>query len=323
MRVLIVLVNYRTPGLTIDCLRSLQPQVQAVGDAQVVVVDNASGDGSADQIQQTIDQQQWSLWAGLIRSQVNGGFSAGNNIGIQSAKADAYLLLNTDTLVEPGAIAAMLDALDRHPKAGIVGPRLQWPDGQPQISCFNDPSPISELLVAAGTGVLDELLSRFCVPTAVSDQPTHAQWLSFAAVIVRRQVIELVGPMDDGYFMYFEDIDYCRRARKAGWDVLYWPDARVVHLRGGTSPVKMLAAQRKRHPRYYYAARARYFAKFYTRFGLWSANALWMLGRVISWLRELLRHKQPHTWQRQGRDNWTNAWSPLRTDSHSKSSSLG
>ena len=99
-------------------------------------------------------------------------------------------------------------------------------------------------------------------------------------------MIERIGGLDDGFFMYFEDMDYCRRAAEAGFVVRMAPDARVVHLKGGTSPVQSQTAALARRPAYYYAARSRYFAKHYGRFGLWRANLGWHAGRVIGWLRE-------------------------------------
>jgi GT2 family glycosyltransferase len=99
--------------------------------------------------------------------------------------------------------------------------------------------------------------------------------------------------MDEGYFLFFEDADYCRRAREAGWKVLYWPEARVVHLRGGSGPVKSYTAQRKRLPSYYYESRARYFTRFHGRSGFLAANVLWLVGRAIAWPRELLGSKAP------------------------------
>lgn len=118
--------------------------------------------------------------------------------------------------------------------------------------------------------------------------------------------------MDEGYFMYFDDIDYCRRARNAGWTVLHWPDARVVHLRGGSGSVKSEVAARKRPRPYLYASRSRYFAKFYGRFGLWVTNFCWLLGRSIAWIRELINNKQPHTCQYQEQDIWMNWKEPLK-----------
>ncbi|WP_206352149.1 glycosyltransferase family 2 protein [Tautonia rosea] len=311
-RIAIVILNYRTPLMLRDCLASLEDEVDPLQD-RVVVVDNASGDDSVQQIQQAIDEHCWHDWVTLIASEVNGGFSAGNNLGIQAVHAQAYLLLNSDTIVRPGAIASLLAALDAHPEVGLIGPRLEWPDGRPQISCFRFPSPASELISAARTGPVTSLLRAFEVPIPVSDEPFEPQWISFACVLVRRAVIDQIGPMDEGYFMYFEDIDYCRRARQAGWGILSWPDAHVVHLRGGSSPVKEEMAARKRPRPYLYASRSRYFARFYGGVpGLFLANLLWYAGRLVSLSREYVGNKKPHTCEAEAIDLWTNWRSPLQ-----------
>jgi len=310
MRLAIIIINYRTPTLTIDCLNSLQYQLDRDQD-RVIVVDNASGDGSVEQLDAAIRDRQWTTWVQLVASDVNGGFSAGNNLGIQAVIADAYLLLNSDTIVREGAIASLLQALEQHPQAGLISPRLEWPDGTPQISCFRYRSPVSELIQAAATGPITQLLHPYDVPIPVSDTPIYPEWTSFACVLIRRAVIEQIGLMDEGYFMYFDDIDYCRRARSRGWQVLYWPTARVVHLRGGSGSTKSDLAQRKRPKAYLYASRSRYFAKFYGLPGLWAANLLWLLGRSISWSRERVGHKQPHTCEREAQDIWFNWRSPL------------
>jgi GT2 family glycosyltransferase len=122
-------------------------------------------------------------------------------------------------------------------------------------------------------------------------------------------MLEQIGLLDDGYFMYFEDIDHCRRARLCGWQVAHDPEPRVVHLRGGSSSVKSAGAARSRRPRYYYASRSRYFRKFYGRRGLWFTNGLWHLGRAVSKTRELLG--RPSTiCQAEWRDIWIDALKP-------------
>lgn len=318
VRLAIVILNYRTPELVVDCLASLQGQVEPEQDV-VIVVDNASGDHSLAHIQQAIAQYQWDSWAKLLPSSVNGGFSAGNNLGIQAVNAQAYLLLNSDTVVRPGAIGELRKALDQHPEAGIISPRLEWPDGTPQISCFRYISPLSELIGAAGTGPVTKLLQSFEVPLPVSNTPLTPDWTSFACVLIRHPVIQDIGLMDEGYFMYFDDVDYCRRAREAGWVTLHWPTARVVHLRGGSSPVKEAIAQRKRPKAYLYASRSRYFAKFYGgRLGLYIANCLWYLGRSIALLREWVGHKKNHACKHEAQDIWMNWKFPLKMKTQSK-----
>jgi len=310
MSLAIIIVNYKTPDLVIDCLFSLQNQVELDSDS-VIVVDNASGDDSVVRLETAVTQNQWQQWVKIVPSQINGGFSAGNNLGIQAVSAAAYLLLNSDTIVRPGAIALLKEAMHTYPRAGLISPRLEWPDGTPQISCFRYHSPVSELINAAATGPVSKLLINYDVPLPVSDVPMNPQWTSFACVLIRREVIEQVGLMDEGYFMYFDDVDYCHQARDAGWDIVHFPTARVVHLRGGSGSVKKAIAQRQRPRAYLYASRARYFHKFYGYAGLLAANLLWLVGRSISWVRELAGNKKPHTCQLESRDIWLNWKNPL------------
>jgi len=305
----IILLNYKTPSMVVDCLQSLEGQLQE--DERVVVVDNASGDDSVPVISQAIASHGWGAWAELVESGGNHGFSAGNNVGILAIDAEAYFLLNSDTLVRDGAIAALRDALVKHPQAGLISPRLEWPDATSQRSVFRDPTPLSELERAAGTGPISKLLEPFVVAPPVVDYPAPFEWASFAAILIRREVFAKIGLMDEGYFLYFEDIDFCRRARLAGFQSVHWPDAHIVHLRGGSGPVKESLAQRKRPPQYFYASRNRYFAKFYGRSGLIGANVLWCLGRMISGLRELVRNKKPHLCEKEGRDIWHNLKRPV------------
>jgi GT2 family glycosyltransferase len=248
----------------------------------------------------------------VLRSPINGGFAFGNNLGIRSIDADAYVLLNSDTIVQSGAISGLRNAMRLRPDAGVIGPGLLNVDRQHDDSVFRAPRPIAEFLRLAHTGIFDKALPQLNPVLPESDQPIEADWLGFACVLIRREVIRRVGMLDDGYFMYFEDIDYCRRVREAGWKVLHWPAPKVVHLLGGSSNVTPEAAARRRAPRYYYEARARYFAKFYGRRGLWLANGFWYLGRCVSLAREVLGNARPRHREREALDIWTNALDPFR-----------
>lgn len=307
----VIIVNYRTPQLVLDCLASLAAERMGHAGFSVVVVDNASGDGSADLIEQGIHVRGWSAWTRVVRSSHNGGFSAGNNAGMRSIEAKAYLLLNSDTLVRPGAIDRLVREMYEHPEAGLIGPRLEWPDGTPQNSTFNDPTPVTEFLRAACTGVFDRVLQRHVTSIPVDRTPAEVDWVSFAAVLIPRAVVERVGPMDEGYFMYFEDADYGRRVREAGGTVRYCPQAGVVHFQGGSSPVRALAMQRQPLPEYWYASRARYYAKFYGRAGLWLANLCWLAGRCGSRSREIMERRGSHIPRGQLRAIWSHVWNPL------------
>jgi N-acetylglucosaminyl-diphospho-decaprenol L-rhamnosyltransferase len=304
----VIILNYRTAALTIDCVASLAGQIDP--DMQVIVVDNDSGDGSADQIERFIEGRGLDKRFTVLRSPVNGGFAAGNNLGIRAVDAGAYLLLNSDTIVRPGAIASLRDAMRRRPDAGIIAPRLEAPDGTPQDSAFRAPTPATELIRAARTGLVTRLLRRHDVVLPREEEPAEAEWVAFACVLIRSEVVERIGPLDEGYFMYFEDIDYCRRAREAGFKVLYWPLSRVAHIAGASSDIT--PARRKRAPRYFYEARSRYYGKFHGRTGLLLANLLFSAGRTLSAAREALG-RSPHLCEEESRDIWTNWLAPFKT----------
>ena len=310
-RLAIIIPNYRTPRLTVDCLASVEPEIDKMSDC-VVVVENGSKDDSAERIKAAIAQHGWQRWVRLLRSEVNLGFPAGCNLGLRAVEADNYMLLNNDTIVRPGAVASLLKALDEHPDVGIVTPRLEHPDGSPQTSCFYYRSPKTELLKAAATGPLQRLLGRSDGTMPLSDVPTEAEWVCFACVVIRRDVVRQVGLLEDGYFLYFDDIDYCRRAWKAGWHVLYWPEAKIVHLVGKSNPLEALAAARKRKPYYFYASRTWYYAKFYGRTGPLLANLCWTAGRALGLARELTGNKQVHTSEKEWLDIWTNWLKPFK-----------
>lgn len=317
MKLLIVIVCYKAADLTIDCLRSLSDEVEGLPGVKVAVCENGTGDDSVRMLKEAIDRNGWGDWVLLTPIQPNRGFSGGNNVILDEAlrwdePPELFMLLNADTIVRPGAVAELLNAADRHPEAGVISPRLEWRDGTAQVSCFRFHNPLGELIAGAQSGPITRLFESFDVPLPVSDGSIEVPWTSFACALIRRDVFEHVGTLDEGFFLYFDDPDFCRRAWRAGWRVRYWPTARVVHLRGRSNPVKSLTEARGRRPDYYYASRARYFAKYYGRPGLWLSNVLWTLGRGISLLREGVGHKAPHVCEREWRDIWTGGLSPLR-----------
>ena len=306
----IIVLNYRTAQLTADCLDSLRAEITP--RIRVLVVDNASRDGSAERIEAHIAARDFGAWARVLRSPINGGFAAGNNLGIREVSARAYMLLNSDTLVRPGAVRELLRVSQERPDVGMVGPSFVDGGGHPLDSCFTFPHPMSELLRSANTGLVTRALRRFETPARHGDSPLEPDWMPFACVVIRREVIDVVGLLDDGYFMYFEDVDYCLKLRAAGWTLLYWPNACVVHLVGGSSDVTAKGAARKRAPRYYYEARARFFTKHFGPGGMLLANAAWMAGRTVSLGRQLLLRTPPPVREHEGVDIWRDVLHPFR-----------
>ncbi len=199
----------------------------------------------------------------------NGGFAYGNNAAIRPAlnsnnPPPYILLLNPDTVVRPGALKALVDFMDQHPQVGIAGSRLEDPDGTPQVSAFRFHSILSELDNGLRLRIGRKFKENWAVVPPTFPQTTcQTDWVAGASMIVRRQVFEQVGLMDEGYFMYYEEADFCLQANKAGWSCWYVPDSRVVHLVGQSSGVTDPKAPRKRRPQYWFNSRRRYFLKNY------------------------------------------------------------
>ncbi len=311
----VVIINYRTAGMVIDCLESLIPEIDS-DNSRIVLVDNASGDGSIEVIEDWLANNDTNSLVIFVKSSTNSGFSSGNNIGIKTVKSKFYLLLNSDTLIRKNSIKRLLTTADDNKNAGVITPRLEWLDTQSQVSCFNYLSPISEFISSAQTGIITKLFTKYNVPIPVTDKINFPPWSSFACVLIKKEVFDDVGLMDDGYFMYFEDAEFCYRARQAGWNILNLPSAPVVHLRGGSSPVKENTKLKKRLPRYYYESRTRYFYQLYGWIGLTLANLLWSLGRLISKSRQLFGRNDKALSEKQWLDIWINWLQPLKSYTH-------
>jgi GT2 family glycosyltransferase/serine acetyltransferase len=292
--VLVVIVNYRTPDLTIECVRSLGPEVQRLPGVRAVVVDNDSGDGSSERIEAAIEKDGLADWCTLIAQPSNGGFAQGTNCGIRAAGPDLpdYVwLLNPDTCVQPGALTELVSFLEAHPDAGIAGGRLVNEDGSVRSSCFRFHSPLGELDRALHFGPVSRALERHVVTPRMPDVPTRTDWVSGASMLVRRAVFERIGLFDEGYFLYFEETDFCRRAARAGFECWYVPESRVVHLAGQSSNVTGAKAHLKRRPRYWFESRKRYFRTHHGPFGSVLADLFFLVGYPIGRVAAYARGK--------------------------------
>lgn len=285
----IVVLNYRTPGLAIDCLGSIEAQVRAL-IARVVVVDNASGDGSLAQLGEAIGRHGWDSWASLLPLAHNGGYAAGNNAAVRLAMAQTpppryVLILNPDTVVRPDAIGALCRFMDATPRAGIAGSRLLSPTGEVECSAHRAPSVWGELDNAGRLGVLTQLLSRHIVSPPPRDTPHRCDWVSGSSMIIRREVFEAIGLLDERYFLYFEEVDFCTRARRAGWEVWSIPQSVILHLEGSATGIRRPGARRAG---YWFDSRRRYFLKHHGLAGLLAADLFWAVGRLAFLLRKWL-----------------------------------
>ncbi len=295
-RTLIVILNFRTASQTCDCLESLAREGPEASRFHVVIVDNSSDDGSATTIAAFIHANGWDDWARLMARSKNDGFAAGNNAALEQAlpaspQFDYFLLLNPDTLVCPGGVAGLVAFLDQHPRAGIAGSRLEDPDGTPQRSAFRFPGILSEFERAVRLGICTRLLASRLVAPPVRDDVYRTDWLAGASMLVRREVFEQIGLMDAGYFLYFEELDFCLRTIRAGWECWYVPTSRVVHLVGQATGLKSGKTQRQRMPAYWFESRRRYFEKSHGWFYARMADLAWMCGHLLWRLRRLAQRK--------------------------------
>jgi GT2 family glycosyltransferase len=289
--VLVVIVNYKTAKLTINCLRSLEAEVASIPGARVVVVENASGDAEA--IEAGIRENHWESWAELSPADKNGGFAYGNNWAIRPAlklpQPPEYVwLLNSDTEIFPGAVKTLLEYMDAHPEVGITGSSFENPDGSDWPIAFRFITILSELEQGLRVRLVSKLLKNHCVARTMGKEIAQIDWGAGASMMIRRKVFDDIGLLDEGYFLYYEEVDFCLRARRAGWTFWYVPQSRVMHIAGQSTGVTVRDQRPKRLPAYYFESRRRYFVKnfgmFYTliadlAFGV--SNAFWRVGRRI------------------------------------------
>ena len=297
----IVIVNWNVRDLLRRCLSSLlvarrsllvdrQPATsnqQPATSIEIIVVDNGSADGSVQMVRVEFPGVR------LITNADNRGFPAANNQGIGVAQGRYILLLNPDTEVVGDALATMVAFADAHPDVGIVGPQLLNPDGSVQSSRRRFPT--------LATGFFEStwlqgyaprrLLERYYVLDRPDDIVQEVDWVTGAALMARREAVEQVGPLDEGFFMYSEELDWCRRFREAGWRVVYLPTARIVHHVGKSS--EQVVAARHIH---FQTSKVRYFRKYH---GPQAAEALrlfllgnyaWQLG--VEGAKWLVGHKR-------------------------------
>jgi GT2 family glycosyltransferase len=262
----IVIVTYRCAALTIDSLRSVAAERAAAGfQIRAVVVDNASGD--APPIAEAIESNGWRSWVTLVTAPKNGGFAYGNNLGIARAYKDhvpSYIyLLNPDTQVRPGAIGCLARFLESHQEVGIAGSSFEMSDGSDWPFAFHFPTLMSEMLQGMELSPLMHLFKRWVVAQAMTRVPQPIDWICGASMLIRPAVLESIGGMDEDYFLYFEETDFCYRAKRSGFATWYVPESRVMHIGGQSTAVTDLRSGPKRLPSYWFESRRRYFAMTY------------------------------------------------------------
>ncbi len=213
------------------CLESLYSGGNRVS-FDVIVVDNASTDATPGRLPEDFPQVK------LVANPENRGFASGVNQAIAAGGGRYYFLLNPDTIVPPGALDELISFADAHPQAGIIGPKLRYPDGRLQYSCRRFPTVAAaifrntflEPLIPGVRSVRHYLMTDW-----EHDEVREVDWLSGAAMLIRAELVEEIGGLDEGFFWGSEDVDYCLRAQQAGWQVLYTPQPEIVHAVGRSS----------------------------------------------------------------------------------------
>lgn len=308
-QIVVSIINYRTAQMTLACVDSVLDDIGDL-DVHVVVVENGSQDGSDIEIKNWIESQTAPVPVTLVCSETNTGFSGGHNQGIAAKPADYYLLLNSDSVLRKGCLSALVAAAADDPQAGLICPQIETEEGEIQVNCFRFASFASELMRGACSGPVTRIFKNKVVALPPPVDPGQIEWTSFACVMLKASMIDAVGTMDENYFLYFEDADYCLRARNAGWQIRHVPEAVMVHFRGGSGPVKAFQRERKRLPPYYYASRSRFFWHRYGVLGPLGANLAWILGRLLQPLRVVLGKPMVPANERELRDIWINAFRP-------------
>jgi GT2 family glycosyltransferase len=308
----IVIVNWNVCALLERCLHSILGRAEPDGDApgvwrieapglpsyriEVIVVDCASSDGSVEMVRRVYPSVT------LYASDENLGYTGGNNLGMRASRGRYVLVLNPDTELLGAALPAMVAYVDAHPEVGVLGPQLLWPDGSVQSSRRRFPSLATALVESTFLQKWfpgHPVLRRYYVLDRPDDAVSEVGWVSGACLLVRRAAIDAVGLLDDEYFMYSEEMDWQKRMQGAGWRVVYWPQAQVMHHEGKSSE-QVVALRHIRFGR----SRVRYFSKHHGRVTGQVVRGWLLVNYAYEWTMEALKwcvgHKRALRRERMG-----------------------
>lgn len=263
-RLLTVILNWRTAEMTLQSAEAALRALDGI-DGALVIVDNDSGDGSFETMTAEVATRGWDTGpqqVRVIQSGRNGGFGAGNNVGIRAdlpggVRPDFVYILNSDAFPEPGAIRALLNHLVAHPATGFAGSFIQGDDDAPHRTAFRFPSIAGEFEAHIRFGPVSRLLKNSIVAQPIPEITTRVDWLAGASLMMRMDVLDQIGLFDETFFLYFEETDLCRRAALAGWPTDYVRESVVVHI----GSVSTGMGGWKRIPGFWLDSRWHYFKK--------------------------------------------------------------
>ncbi len=263
MDISIIIISWNVRDLLRKCLTSVSRSKFQVTDSdnvkpetiqlETIVVDNASSDGTVEMLRAEFPSVR------VIANTENVGFTRANNQALAIAQGRYLFLLNPDTELHPGALQTLYDYAEAHPHVGILGPQLFYGDGTPQSSRRRFPTLATAFLESTKLQQWfprNRALVRYYMLDTPDDATQEVDWITGAAMFVRRAVYEQIGGLDEGFFMYSEELDWCYRAKQAGWRIVYLPTARVIHYEGKSS--EQVVAQRDI---YFHSSKVRFFRK--------------------------------------------------------------
>jgi len=293
-RLLTVILNYRTAEMTLRATEAALREMDGIA-GEIVVVDNDSGDGSFDKMRSHAEQAGWTKGGRVrvLQSGHNGGYGAGNNVGIRAGlssgeEPDYVYLLNSDAFPQEGAIRALLETLQSSPSYGLAGSYIHGEHGDAHVTSFRFPSIAGEFEGALRLGIVSRLLANKRVPMEVPSQSQRVDWLAGASVMIRQSVLERIGLFDETFFLYFEETDLCLRAHRAGIETIYVRESEVMHIGSVSTGMKNW----QRVPDYWFASRRHYYEKNHGHLYAAFATGAHIIGGGLHRLRCVLQRRQ-------------------------------
>lgn len=309
--IVVIIVSYKTAQLTIESLRSVANERAATANLTItaIVVDNASGDSV--EIAAAISANDWSAWATLITSSHNGGFGYGNNLGFKHALAqghvDYFHLLNPDAQLQVGAFGHLVDFFKTNAKAGIAGSSFTNLDGSLWPIAFRFPSILGEVEHGMQLGVVTKLLKSHVIAVNMEQTTQPIDWVAGASMMIRSEVVTALKGFDESYFLYYEETDFCLRAKRLGFETWYVPTSSVMHIAGQSTKVTERNTTAKRLPKYWFESRARFYLSNYGATYAILMDCFTLLAQTVGLLKRTLLGKRKDNIPYFLTDLWRNA----------------
>lgn len=286
-RIAVIIVNYGTADLAIAGVDSVLARTHGGHPVEVHLLDNASPGGDAALLSDAHQARNWGDRVQLWLETQNHGFGRGNNVVLHAlmdrpAPPDYVFLLNPDAQLQNEAIALLADRLDATPGAAAAGAGIALPSGQPVTAAFRFPSARSEFAQAMNFGPVSRVFRDRLVPLPADHPDGPVDWVAGAAVMMRLSVLRDLGGFDPDFFLYYEEVELMFRMRKAGYQILYVPSARVEHVEGAATDVKSAAPMNRRKPAFWYDSWRHYYLKTRGRPAAFATGLAWMAGAALN-----------------------------------------